>query len=148
MTVRFTRNTAREKTAEMGATDRTVTSGTVTTDGLPTELRLMSKSKKTSCQHKTVLSTISVWLYSISCFCLFIYLWASMSSPAVKLTVKGKCGVDLCGANVSKLFFFFFFLVLLLSTIRFNTLNCFWYHSDRHIFVCVRTKRNYLTLRS
>lgn len=36
---------------------------------------------------------------------LFIYLWASMSSPAVKLTVKGKCGVDLCGANVPKLCF-------------------------------------------
>lgn len=39
----------------MGATDRTVTSGTASRDGRPTEHQRMLKSKETSSRHRTVL---------------------------------------------------------------------------------------------
>lgn len=58
LTVRFTRNTATARVAKMGATDRTVTSGTVSSGGRPTEHPQMLKSRETSRRRRKVLNVI------------------------------------------------------------------------------------------
>lgn len=87
-------------------------------------------------------------LHSISWFIiyLFIYFWASMSSPVGEANRKRqmwrgplRCK---CVEAVSLL------LVLLHSATRFNGGNCFWFHPCGHIFVCVRKKGKYLATRS
>lgn len=54
LTARFTRNTERAKALKMGATDRTVISGTV---GRPTEHQQMLKSNGSLIRHRKVLNT-------------------------------------------------------------------------------------------